>query len=349
MKTWHKVALGVGVGCGVLVMLGVGACAVGIWWVLTPGRQVDPLDLVGGSPVAVVASDRLSTDPGVHDLAATVLREVERRGRAAQRESLPENLRWIQALNANRDPAAGLRMWVPRSVALFIDRDDVGPASRGTPWAAAINPSMFSRMFRLIVEHAAPGQDRHPYRGYTITGSDDGPFLCFAGGTVLVSGSLDEMTAVLDRVEGRPDAGTTRSELTTSVSTLLERFDVGGVFDSGGVGIVAGALRIAGIGGLDAAERVAVGVDVVDADNARLEATATFPDRDALEPFGTAWREGWPGVARILLERGIEAGARIRLEQNTAVVTVEFRGLGSAAVAGLAALETRPPVSGPSP
>ncbi|MDA8020395.1 MAG: hypothetical protein MPN21_23400 [Thermoanaerobaculia bacterium] len=207
-----KLLIGCGLGCGLLVLtFGVLAVVLGMW-ATRPGTQHETTAVVSPDGVAVMKLRDIGEDPGVQAFLTNFLHTMNEASREAQRQDLPENLRWLVDMQGSNDSPAGLNMFFPRDVTLSIEpRDEAELAALEHPTSddelaivAAINFRSFVRPIRSfitwVIEQDARSEVRyHGDHKVLPMGADD--WATFVDGTFFLSGSYSALVAALDRLD----------------------------------------------------------------------------------------------------------------------------------------------------
>lgn len=238
-KRWLKPLLACSIGCGALVLLLVLAAGAGFWWLISPGDQRETRGIAGGGSAGVIHFD-LRGDPGVRELAAKAVLEIQRAGEAARSAETPEAVRWLEELGRQQQGGAGgITMWIPREATIAFEPVPGGESDL----VVAVNLAAFPRLIREVVERAAGGSgERREHRGhrYELLAGDRS--LGFAGSTLLYASTPEAMERALDRLEDGPEPGPMAARLAAPGG---DRWDVQGelVDHDGGLGdALAGAL-----------------------------------------------------------------------------------------------------------
>lgn len=326
MPTWAKVLLGAGIGCALLGMILVGACAFGTWWVMSPGEQYDPAAFVDGRTVGVVVAPDPAADDGVRALAAHVLTAANRRNREQSMESLPDSMRWMERLQNNEANAAtGAGMMIPKSAAVVLQRDaDTG----GVDAVGVVNLASMARLYRYAIESASRGPGKFEHRDVSVVGMGRDRYVGFLGGTWLVTESQDAMRRAIDRALDRDG-----EDGTTPWDDRPEDWDVVVRVDNE-IGDAAGhidrALAFLGLPGTDLGRTLGSidgGLDVVSADRVRGGFDLAFSDEAAASTAEDGLRTMTANWNDRLVQRGGAATFEVRREGATVRVAVDVEGL----------------------
>lgn len=244
MPVWVKWLIGCGIGCAVLIMIGVGAAVFVGWWITSPGKQVATERIIAPDANGVV---HFSGDMALSECAEllghimTRIQEEQNRQTGAQ---LPEGLRWLEEMQRQQQmqgASAGMAVWVPREVTLVLYGGD---AQQDRSFVVAANFRQFVRLFRTIVKAAI--QANHPddparmihHNDYEIMGDED-MVLCFAGGTVLFANDLDRMRDTLDRLDQEDLEAIEPQSVFAGFDQLKESWPLIGILPNQGDGLVA--------------------------------------------------------------------------------------------------------------
>ncbi len=238
-KRWLKPLLACAIGCGALALLLVLAAGAGFWWLISPGDQRETRGIAGGESAGVIHFG-LRGDPGVRELAAKAVLEIQRAGDRARGAETPEAIRWLEEIGRQQQGGAGgVTMWIPREMTVAIEPVPGGESDL----VAAVNLAAFPRLIREVVERAAGGSgERREHRGHRYELLAGERSLGFAGSTLLFASTPEAMERALDRLEDGPEPGPMTARLAAAGG---DRWDVQGELldHDGGLGdALAGAL-----------------------------------------------------------------------------------------------------------
>lgn len=207
-----KLLIGCGLGCGLLVLtFGVFAVVVGMW-ATRPGTQHETTAVVSPDGVAVMKLRDVAEDTGTQEFLTHFLRTLNEAGREAQRQDLPENLRWIVDMQGSNDSPAGFNMFLPKDLTISIEpRDDDELAALGNPteedefaFVAAVNFRSFVRPIRSLIQWAieeeAQSEIRH-HGDHKMLPMGPNGWATFVDGTFVLSNSYAALVASLDRLD----------------------------------------------------------------------------------------------------------------------------------------------------
>lgn len=325
-KGWQKALLGVGIGCGVLVLGSIGACITGAWYLSTTADQLPSNAAIGSGTILVAGTHDRHDDEGVVEMVEFLVGEFQSRANRMDADRRPEFLDWIEkspVLQAQRK--GQMRQMVPRDVAFTVQ-----PAANGEDldWLLAANlpnlPRVIPMMFRFMARHEEAGSAFREYRGHTIIDDGKGVAFCAAGGTILGGSRRSIIEGFIDRADETEVDPVTLSRVS---SDLGERWDAYGVLTEEGSLLAEFAPDAAQatmvsetFGGLT------VGIDIAGADE--LQGELRVVDTDA------ATRDAWAAVLDAEFDAKAEAwankGAALGHTTTTAgdEVVVEFNVTG---------------------
>lgn len=207
-----KLLIGCGLGCGVLVLtFGVLAVVLGMW-ATRPGTQHETTAVVSPDGLAVMKLRDIGEDPGTQEFLTNFLRTMNEASREAQRQDLPENLRWLADMQGANDSPAGFNMFLPKDLTISLEpRDEAELASLRNPseedelaFVAAVNFRSFVRPIRWfitwVIEQEATTEVRHHGDHDLLPMGPDG-WATFVDGTFVFSNSNAALLASLDRLD----------------------------------------------------------------------------------------------------------------------------------------------------
>jgi hypothetical protein len=220
-----KVSIGCGLALGLGLLVGIGLAIYGVYWLLSPGRQMPTALVVGPRSVGVVRLERGDTDAGMRELVQETMLAIQRAQLAAQEDRIPPFLRRIQSwqLGHSRNEMAA---WMPREATLSIE---AGPEGERESVVAAINMQRFVRPLGMVFGRmikGEPGTRVEPHGEHELIVNPGGSAVSFAEGTLLFGSSAASLGAVLDRWDHGAGAA-----LPAAVTDLAGRFDVYGTLD----------------------------------------------------------------------------------------------------------------------
>lgn len=207
-----KLLIGCGLGCGLLILtFGVFAVVVGMW-ATRPGTQHETTAVVSPDGVAVMQLRDIAEDAGTQEFLTHFLRTMNEASREAQRQDLPENLRWLVDMQGSNDSPAGFNMFLPKDLTISIEpRDEAELAALVNPtkddelaFVAAVNFRSFVRPIRSLIQWAieeeAKSEIRHHGEHKLLPmGPDD--WATFVDGTFVLSNSYAALVGSLDRLD----------------------------------------------------------------------------------------------------------------------------------------------------
>ena len=207
-----KLLIGCGLGCGILVLtFGVFAVVAGLW-ATRPGTQHETTAVVSPEGVAVMKLRDIGEDPGTQEFLTNFLRTMNEASREAQRQDMPENLRWIVDMQGSNDSPAGFNMFLPKDATIAIEpRDEAELAAIENPTekdelavVAAVNFRSFVRPIRSLItwaiEQEATTEIRHHGDHKLLPMGPEG-WSTFVDGTFVLSNSYAALVGSLDRLD----------------------------------------------------------------------------------------------------------------------------------------------------
>ena len=322
---WTRILIGCALAFGVALLIGFALAVYGVYWAVSPGRQVPTMGVVGPDSVGAVRLDRASTDPGMQDLVQEVMMAIHRAQLEAQRDTLPPFLEGLRRWQLAQ-PSGGFGMWLPAEATLSLEPrgDDDEPG-----YVIAVNFRHFVRPVRTMIERSLagePGTRVVVHRDSRILVQRGGSAVGFAGGTLLFADRAARLTAMLDRMAvagGSPPPP-------PALRDLSGRWDLIGALDR-----PEEARTFAAIAAVEdvplGLTRVRFGLDVETADAARGVADFEFESADAA-------RSAEPVLTASLVERGeraqrewdLDLSHRHRLEGRRVHLEVNLSGLRGA-------------------
>jgi hypothetical protein len=293
---WGRFFVGCAIAGGLLIVAGLAAFALAMYWLLGSGKQAPTAAIVGPGSIGVVRVADLASDPGARALMGEFMARAQSAPGAGPQ--LPQWMRNLQASQAQQ----GVSQWLPREATLSVEpqaNDDVG-------FTAAFNPRGYVRPIRLALMHGFSSDPKNVvsrHGRYEIIGLQKSGALSFMDGTIVLAPDVPRMRATLDRLEAAAKAGPTPAP--DPSRTLAGAWDVSGWLDRGlaanvlaaGVAKRGNALAVA----LDLEKEGAepptglrdlrFGIDVRSKSDADVALDLAFDDAEraaAAEPFWTA-------------------------------------------------------------
>lgn len=207
-----KFLVGCGLGCGVLLILGIVAAVGAALWVFRPGTQHETATVVAEESVATLRLEDVGRDQGTQEFLTHAINTFNEANRQIRRENMPENMRWLSDLGNQDANPAGMNMFFPRDLTLsFEERDPEELAAMGNPGTVddlaivgAVNFRSFVRPIRMIFEFAAERDETariRPHGEHRLLGLERNAWICFVDGTLYFSGSPSALEAALDRLD----------------------------------------------------------------------------------------------------------------------------------------------------
>ena len=346
MSTGLKVFIGVGAGCLVVGLLGMGACGVALWWAISPGQQTRPATFIDQNTVGAFGSTSMARDAGAGELITHMFTEVQRIGmESAPEGTVPGWLRRMQQAQMQQVQAFGAMM--PRDMVVLLERNGEGPPA----WLAVINLSMSPRLYGLILRWAvkdAVGDQRElDYRGQTILELEPGVAVCFLDGTILISADVETMKRGVDRALDRGDDDALDTPLASRFEELSDRWTLFGVFEntSGELFDAVEAIRqalgeteaepvpvevvVANPERKDELLHLELGMDIISGGNSRVMADLELHDEasarawaDTLERYTNEWTRTAGEYGLSALPSLEQSGTRVFLKLDLAGVDV---------------------------
>jgi hypothetical protein len=316
-----KILIGCGFALALAALAVFGLVAWGLYWAVSPGRQLPTAIVVGPQTTGVVRFGDLAADPGATAFLATLMEETEKG------DGGPDLPPWAKAW-LSRSRADAIKQWLPREGTLSFERDPEGAVHP----VAALNFRVYVRPIRALIERMADDRrvaTRVRHGGETIVVFSGGTALCFVGGTLLLSDDAGLVRSVLDRAAA---PGSPPPTLPAELTRLTGGWDSSGVMSQPET---AGALVARVFDAGEAPDDLApagarFGIDAQPGDEVRAFLDLAFPSDADAEAAGPAVDAAFQDARR----RAEAAGVRLRLGQRRQgarlVIDVEAGGLAAA-------------------
>lgn len=246
---WGRLFVGCAIAGGLLILAGLAAFVLGMYWLLGSGRQAPTAAIVGPQSAGVVRISDLGADPG----ARALLGEVMARAQSAPTggPQLPKWMRDLQAAQARQ----GITQWLPREATISFERRD----DEALGLSAAVNLRGMVQPIRLGMMHALSrggGNTVSRHGRYELVAFEKRGALCFMDGTVVWAPDAARLRTALDRLEPAIERGAPAPD---PARTLPGPWDVSGWLDRP---LAATALAAAVA---DRGEAIATVLDLADA------------------------------------------------------------------------------------
>lgn len=235
-----KILIGTAVGCGLILILGVGGCAGFMWWLNSPGDVIDPDRLRAGDSSTYVEWTLSLEDPATERLLETALgklAEVQQAG--VPDEGLGALFGNLQQMQQNRNEA-GLRKLLPLVVAATSspagDGQDafvISASARGADHQIVLLDWIVSFVAR---RSRATETVRHEGETIIVIEPDSGERfgLFIRGGDVFWATSVEEAQRTVDRLVGKAEFATGNAPVDDWLLASAERPLRGGLDNSRG-------------------------------------------------------------------------------------------------------------------
>jgi hypothetical protein len=318
---WTRILIGCALAFGAVLLVGFALAIYGVYWAVSPGRQVPTMAVVGPDSVGVVRLDRASTDAGMQDLLQEVMTAIQRAQLAAEQGKVPPFIEGLKRWQLAQ-PSGGYGMWLPAEATLSLEPRGEDDEPR---WVVAVNFRHFVRPVRTMIEQSVGSDPKTRvivHRENRILAPRSGPAVCFTGGTLLVADRAERLTALLDRVDA---AGEASPPPPPALRDLTGRWDVVGALDRPEEAR-SFAAPLLGEDVPDALTRIRFGLDVETADAVRGRADFELDSEDAAlraQPAFAAALAEWERRAReeagldLSFEQSLEGG-RLRVDAAVA-------------------------------
>ena len=327
MSTGKKVAIGC---AGTAVLFGVGVLALlcgGMYWVVSPGRQVPTAVVIGPESAGVMRADDIATDPGTRALLLRFLQAAENAGRQ-KRADLPPLLRRMQEWN-QANASRSLAQWIPREITISYEPDP----RHGLHAVTALNFPMYVRPMRAFVERLLASERavrKTEHGGHTILTLPDGTSMCFVDATFVFGGGPEQIRAVIDRAARAGDT----VPLPAAVTSVPGEWDLRAALARPETAVEVAVLLLA-TSGVDPQAATGVtaaryGLDAVTADRSRAWLELTYPDADAAREALPVWENAVQGLADNTRPWGLRLEGSPRVEETQLVITVQIDGVETA-------------------
>jgi len=313
-----KIVIGCGAAFGLVLLVAIALGLYGVYWCLSPGRQMPTALAVGPRSVGVIRLERGDSDRGIQELALSVFHALQRAQLEADEGEVPPFLQSMRRLQLAQQPG-GLGLWIPSEATLSIEAAPQGQ----TRVVGAVNMRSLVRPIGFVLGRSMRSDPKTRvvvHGGHEILLNHGGPAVCFAEGSVLFGSGDQELGSALDRWSAAP-AGEPR--LPASLQGLSGQFDVYGAFDRAeessallgiliSVAIDSDHLELAkqarsAVSGLKGSR---FGIDVVTADELKLRVELSYADPESAQ----AARERLDGALASLSPRVSQQGMSLELK-----------------------------------
>jgi hypothetical protein len=215
---WGRVFVGCAIVGGVLVLAGLVAFTVGMYWLLGSGRQAPTAAVVGPRSVGVVQVADLAADPGARALLGELMARAQNPPPGAPQ--LPKWLRDMQAAQARQ----GVSQWLPREATLSFEprEDEAFGLSAAVNLRGMVQPLRFG-MMRALSRGGGNTVARHGRHELVVF--EKSGALCFMDGTVVFAADRERLGQALDRLEPAIEKGAPAAD---PARTLPGQWDVTG-------------------------------------------------------------------------------------------------------------------------
>jgi len=190
----------IGIGCGVILLIGLVSCGAASYWMYYPGSQLETARVVGSESLAYVEVADLSKSEAAVELLGTTLEHLDRQN--PNRQNTPEWMRGLEGSSQNDLRSIAQRI-APSSVSMSIEAD-----SDGKPRAVtAVNFQSFPRLAKFLLMNLPEDRDGFhttPHRDNTIYELRNGGAFVFLESTLLMSGDMDLLKQAIDRMSDAP-------------------------------------------------------------------------------------------------------------------------------------------------
>jgi hypothetical protein len=196
--TWLKWLIGCGIGCGVLVAIAIAMGVTAVWWMTSPGPQIETEAVIADDSTAIMHFAGDEALAGFEEMAGHVIDEMQDHQSRLRQSELPEALQWIEQMQRMQQSSSAdaVTIWIPREIT-FTFGDS--PSADELSYIGAANFKQFVRPVRLMLNSSFP--DTTSYAGNKILLAGDGKALCFYDGTFIIASDQATMEQTLDRIE----------------------------------------------------------------------------------------------------------------------------------------------------
>ncbi len=211
-STGARALMGLGIGCGGLLLVGVLTLAGAAYWAFAPGHQAPSARIVGPRSAGYAHLADLRDDPGAQALCGRILREATRVSSATPAAEEPgPGFDWPALLRrAAVEERELLEILLPYDATLSFEPDP----GAGPRQLAALNFRRFVRPAAALIEHSAAAHPEIEHRPEAVPGgaflfSESGWLVARDRGTLVAASAGSELGAALELLEGEgPDART---------------------------------------------------------------------------------------------------------------------------------------------
>jgi hypothetical protein len=218
---WGRLFVGCAVVGGLLVLAGLAALAVGMYWLLGSGRQAPTAAIVGPRAAGIVHVGDLASDPGARALLGEIMARAQNPPPGAPQ--LPKWMRDLQAAQARQ----GVSQWLPREATFAFEPQD----DEELGFSVAVNMRGMVQPLRLTVMHALSrggGNSVVRHGRHELVAFEKSGALCFMDGTVVFAPDVARLRSALDRLEPAIETGAPAPD---PARVLPGAWDVSGWFD----------------------------------------------------------------------------------------------------------------------
>jgi len=336
---WLKWLIGCGIGCGVIVVIIIGLAVAGMWWLSSPGEQIETEAVIADESVAIMHFDGEDLS-GFSDMANHFFDEFQEQQSRVRQSELPEELRWIERLQSmqQRDAAAEMAVFLPYEMTFTIGDSPSG--SDEISFIGAANFRQFVRPVRMMLNNAA--QDSSTFKGHKILHIGDRETLCFYEGTVILASDIRIMEQTLDRIDNGAYSPEQAPEALSGYDSLRGTWPVFGLLENQDRLLI----RIAdhdpdwfdGLGSseserdqlLTQVRRITFGLTATSEDALRCELVLDLQDSAATDHFRGYLGERLEQFRDKLLRSGLELDYTMNPDGNRLVTTAEITGMAQA-------------------
>lgn|GEM_PF-4371620 len=197
---WAKVLLG----CGVVALaLGAVLCGLAFWGLqrlIRPAPPVEPQYVVGPEALGWVRVESMADDPGMREMAQSLLLTLQRVGHQQQRKELPEWLRgWADLSQAQQGRNPFLHWLLPHGMTLAFEPGLNEEGAEILHPLGVLNLGMIARIVGWVSGLDDTGEMVET-RGYRVIEGKD-HVLALRGGSIWIARDLASWERLLDRVE----------------------------------------------------------------------------------------------------------------------------------------------------
>jgi hypothetical protein len=327
---WARLLILAAFGCAGFLLLCFALVCVGVWWVLSPPRQLPTGALIAPTSIGVVRTGELRLDPGLLEALAVLNEEIVALEEERARRETPEWLRRFQG-EQRGVPLGVMKMVVPEEATIVIERLPEG----GLGWALGINFPWLVRPFQWALsadEH--PRRSRHSVDGVEVREFQGGAVGAFLGGTYVLTSDLATMRVVVPRLKAARE-GEGEVRLPPELPRVHEGWDLVGLLSDVRGDRAALLEFVDGVRARRTAERVLaadlsgldLGVDLETADRLRARLEIEPVDELSIEDWAAdleALLEEWRALAEA---KGLRLESRVDLQRDRIRVELSLEGV----------------------